>query len=114
MSVGKTISEGTEASKELVDNVPSEIKKLRLGKIESLQSKILGEINSRLEGKWLEVLVEDTRKGKWYGRTRNDKLVFFKHNLDYSGKLVNILINKTSPWSLQGEIESSAVLCNHG
>ena len=101
--------EGTRASIELEDNVPAEVKKKRLEEIESLQSKILGEINSQLKGKSLEILVEGDKKGKWYGRTRSDKLVFFNHNVDYSGKLVNILISKTSPWSLQGDIESSVI-----
>ena len=50
----------------------------------------------------MEVLVEGKKKGKWYGRTRSNKLVFFEGKEDYLGKLVNIIINKTSPWALQG------------
>jgi tRNA-2-methylthio-N6-dimethylallyladenosine synthase len=50
----------------------------------------------------MEVLVEGKKKGKWYGRTRTDKLVFFEDEGDWLGQLVNIEINKTSPWALQG------------
>ena len=87
------------------DNVPPEIKKERLYKIEALQTKIADEINAQLRNKTLEVLVEGTKRGKWYGRTRNDKLAFFENDNDYSGQLVNVTINKTSPWALQGEIK---------
>jgi tRNA-2-methylthio-N6-dimethylallyladenosine synthase len=56
-------------------------------------------------GKTVEVLVEGKQRGKWYGRTRTDKLVFFSSNSDCTGQLLNIAINKTSPWSLQGVLK---------
>ena len=52
--------------------------------------------------KTLEVLVETREKGKWCGRTRGDKLVFFSGSEGYRGKLVNVKITRTSPWSLTG------------
>jgi tRNA-2-methylthio-N6-dimethylallyladenosine synthase len=55
----------------------------------------------------VEVLFEKNTRGKWQGRTRTDKLVFFSGTGDYTGKLVNIKINKTSPWSLQGKIQTT-------
>ena len=36
------------------------------------------------------------------GRNRNDKLVFFEHVEDQKGSMVNVRIDKTSAWSLQG------------
>jgi tRNA-2-methylthio-N6-dimethylallyladenosine synthase len=48
--------------------------------------------------------VEGRVKDKWYGRTRTDKPVFFSSDHNHKGKLVEIKISKTSPWSLQGEI----------
>jgi len=51
----------------------------------------------------MEVLVEGRHKGKWRGRTRTDKLVFFTDDSDRLGKLIDIKITRTSPWSLQGE-----------
>ncbi len=93
---------GTIASKKFEDNVPMAEKQERLNKIEQLQEKIATEINRQLLGKTVEVLVEGKKKGKWQGRTRTGKLVFFSDSNDCLGQLVNIRIDKTSPWSLQG------------
>ena len=98
---------GTIASREYEDSVPSEVKKMRLSKIEDLQADIAGEINSQLKGKIEEVLVEGEKKGKWYGRTRSNKLVFFEHTTDWIGELVEVKIDKTSPWALQGQLVNS-------
>lgn len=103
---------GTIASRKYQDNVPPEIKKERLNKIEALQAKIAAEINSRLRGRIVEVLVEGKKRGKWYGRARSNKLVFFENDDDCSGQLVNVTINTTSPWALQGEIKSKRLSKN--
>ena len=92
---------GTIASREYEDNIPPEIKKERLNKVEEIQAKIAAEINSRLMGKTVEVLVEAKRGGKWYGRTRSNKLVFFENSDDCLGRLIDVTIVKTSPWALQ-------------
>jgi tRNA-2-methylthio-N6-dimethylallyladenosine synthase len=97
--------EGTIASRELEDDVPSAEKVRRRKELESLQERIVSEINSELKGRTVEVLVEGRKKGKWWGRTRTDKLVFFTDTVDRMGQLVNVRIESTSPWSLQGEIE---------
>jgi tRNA-2-methylthio-N6-dimethylallyladenosine synthase len=94
----------TLAARELEDNIPAVEKKRRLGVVEELQENIATEINSGLLGKTVEVLVEGRTKGKWWGRSRSDKLVFFSDSSDRLGQLVNIRIEKTSPWSLQGRI----------
>ena len=96
---------GTTAARELEDGIPLDEKRNRLNEIEKLQKRLQTEINARLLGGVIEILVEGRKKGKWYGRTRTDKLVFFSSAGDYQGKLVNIKINKTSPWSLQGTID---------
>ena len=97
--------EGTTAARELEDNVPSAEKKERLGKIEQLQKDIASEINSRLLGETVEILVEGKTEDKWYGRTRSDKLVFFTDSCNRPGQLADIEITRTSPWSLQGKIK---------
>jgi len=98
---------GTAAAMEFEDNIPLAEKKERLDKIEQLQENIATEINAQLLGKTVEVLVEDTKKGKWQGRTRSGKLVFFSNNGNCLGQLMKIRIEKTSPWSLQGKVELS-------
>jgi tRNA-2-methylthio-N6-dimethylallyladenosine synthase len=95
----------TLSARELEDNVPPKEKKRRLDEVERLQEGIAAEINSPLLGKTVEVLVEGRKKGKWYGRTKSDKLVFFTDSNNCRGQLVNIRIEKTSPWSLQGQLE---------
>jgi tRNA-2-methylthio-N6-dimethylallyladenosine synthase len=96
---------GTLSARELDDNVPPKEKKRRLNEVERLQEAVAAEINSRLLGKTVEVLVEGRKKGKWYGRTRSDKLVFFTNSNNCRGQLMNIRVEKTGPWSLQGRIE---------
>jgi len=99
---------GTTASREFEDNIPLAEKKGRLNRIEQLQESIADEINSQLLGKTVEVLVEGRKKGKWQGRTRSGKLVFFSDSSDLLGQLVEVSIKKTSPWSLQGKVEAGS------
>ncbi|MBE9513509.1 MAG: MiaB/RimO family radical SAM methylthiotransferase, partial [Chloroflexi bacterium] len=96
---------GTIAWRKYEDDVPPDLKKERLHRIEQLQASIAADINSKLEGRTVEVLVEGQKKGKWYGRSRNDKLVFFRDRAEQLGRLVKVRIEKSSPWALQGEIE---------
>jgi tRNA-2-methylthio-N6-dimethylallyladenosine synthase len=100
---------GTLAAKRLKDNVSLSEKRRRLQEVEELQEKIASEINAQLLGHTLEVLVEGKKKGKWYGRTRTDKLAFFENDADCLGQLVDIEVNKTSPWALQGSPKPSIV-----
>ncbi len=72
-----------------------------------MQARIIGEINAQLKDKVVEVLVEGKEKGKWNGRTRGDKLVFFSGKDNYQSQLVDIKINHTTPWSLNGDLRIS-------
>jgi tRNA-2-methylthio-N6-dimethylallyladenosine synthase len=96
---------GTIAWREYQDDIPSDAKKERLKKIEELQAAVASEINSRLQGRQVEVLVEGKKRGKWFGRTRRNKLVFFEDAGNWLGQLARIQIEKTSPWSLRGEVK---------
>ena len=96
---------GTIAWREYQDNISAEVKKERLNKIEELQTAIASEINAQLQGQEAEVLVEGKKGGKWFGRTRSNKLVFFEDAGDWLGQLARIRIEKTSPWSLRGQTE---------
>jgi tRNA-2-methylthio-N6-dimethylallyladenosine synthase len=96
---------GTISARKLEDNIQPPEKRRRLNQIERLQEGIATEINARLQDKTVEVLVEGERKGRWQGRTRGDKLVFFDSTNDCLGKLMNISVERTSPWSLQGRVE---------
>ena len=93
---------GTIASRQMADDVPAEEKSYRLKELERLQAGILTRNNARLLGASVEVLVDGRNRGRWRGRTKNDKLVFFEDGRDRLGDLVQVEITKTSPWSLQG------------
>jgi tRNA-2-methylthio-N6-dimethylallyladenosine synthase len=73
--------------------------------LEDLQAQISAAINGGFLGQTLDVLVEDQHKGKWRGRTPQNKLVFFTDNAqDWRGKLAQVEIVHTSPWSMQGRL----------
>ena len=95
---------GTIASRTLEDDVPQEEKMRRLKQLDQLQEGILQEINSAYVAQNVEVLVEGRHKGKWRGRSRTDKLVFFQDDGQHLGNLVNINITRAGPWSLQGNL----------
>jgi tRNA-2-methylthio-N6-dimethylallyladenosine synthase len=94
---------GTRAAREMPDDVLPDEKKRRLQIIEKLQEEIAGNINAGLKDLITEVLVEGKEGEKWQGRTKTDKIVFFSDDADWLGKRVNIKIERTSPWSLQGK-----------
>jgi tRNA-2-methylthio-N6-dimethylallyladenosine synthase len=95
---------GTIAAREYSDDVPAADKKRRLQTLEKLQEDIAAEINARLLEQAIEVLMEGKEKGKWYGRTKTDKIVFFSSDNNWLGKLAILEIERTSPWSLQGRL----------
>ncbi|RLC73351.1 MAG: tRNA (N6-isopentenyl adenosine(37)-C2)-methylthiotransferase MiaB [Chloroflexi bacterium] len=96
----------TLAARRFPDDVPLAEKERRRKALDDLQSEIVGEINARLLGQTVEALVEgkDRRKGRWYGRTRTDKLVFFEDERDWRGRMVNVRVTWAGPWSLIGEV----------
>jgi tRNA-2-methylthio-N6-dimethylallyladenosine synthase len=98
---------GTTADRSMPDDVTNEEKKRRCEGLEQLQEEIQTQINSALVGHQEEILVEGRHKGKWQGRTRSNKLVFFQDDGDRLGQLVNLTIDRATPWSFQGTLVSS-------
>jgi tRNA-2-methylthio-N6-dimethylallyladenosine synthase len=101
----------TLACRHFPDDVPHEEKERRRKTLDDLQAEIVGTINRRLLGHTVEVLVEglDERKGRWWGRTRTDKLVFFPaqdSERNRRGQLVQVRVTWAGPWSLIGEIDA--------
>ncbi len=97
---------GTLSARTMPDDVPPEEKERRRKALDALQTEIATAINARLLGQTLEVLVEGQRKGKWYGRTRSNKLIFFEGgDQDWRGRLVQLEVTWTGPWSMQGQVE---------
>lgn len=98
-----SIRPGTIAFRKIDDSLEQDEKMRRLHVIEAVQRRISTEINESLLGAEQEVLVEKRHKGKWQGRTRANKLVFLEvEDEDLTGKMIDVRIEKTGPWSLQG------------
>ncbi len=95
---------GTLSSRRMVDNVPADEKERRRADLDDLQSGIVADINNRLLGECVQVLVEDFHRGKWRGRTRTNKLVFFEDERDRTGQLVDVEITWAGPWWLRGRL----------
>ena len=103
-----SVRPGTPAAR-LPDDVPPAEKERRRQAVEALQEGVVGEINARLLGQEVEVLVEELHRGKWKGRTATNKLVFFQDAREWRGRLARVRITKTGPWSLQGEAVEEGV-----
>ncbi|MBI3763681.1 MAG: tRNA (N6-isopentenyl adenosine(37)-C2)-methylthiotransferase MiaB [Chloroflexi bacterium] len=93
----------TVAERTLPDDVPPEEKERRRKTLDDLQAQMVSEINSRYLGQTVEVLVESDHKGKWRGRTRTNKLVFFEDSREWQGETAEVTIKWTGPWSMLGE-----------
>jgi tRNA-2-methylthio-N6-dimethylallyladenosine synthase len=99
---------GTPAER-LSDDVPVEEKARRRKAVDDLQGHIVGEINAQFLGQTVEVLVEGRHRGKWRGRTRTNKLVFFDTGEeDWAGQLVQVRVIWAGPWSMQGDLVTEA------
>jgi len=94
---------GTVSARRMVDDVPDAEKRRRFHAIEALQKEISTRKMARWKGEEVEVLVEDRRKGRWRGRSRRGKLVFFNHPDEFKGDLVRVRITHAGPWSMSGE-----------
>ena len=94
----------TVSARRMDDNVPDGEKRERHKLLEELQARVVSEINSQYLGQLVEVLVEDNYKGRWRARTPQNKLVFFEAVGDWKGKLVQVEITWTGPWSMQARL----------
>ncbi|WP_400163443.1 tRNA (N6-isopentenyl adenosine(37)-C2)-methylthiotransferase MiaB [Brevibacillus sp. TJ4] len=98
--------EGTPAAG-MEDNVPMEVKKERLYRLNEALARIGLEQNKKLEGSVQEVLVEGVSKNNdkvLAGRTRTNKLVHFVGDESIIGQYVHVRIDEAKTWTLHGEI----------
>ncbi len=97
---------GTPALK-LSGKVSQEVKKERITALIGKQQDIGYEINQKLIGSNVEVLVEGPSKNdphKITGRTRTNKLVHFKAENIAEGQLCHLRIKNAKTWHLSGEL----------
>ncbi|MBM7701947.1 tRNA (N6-isopentenyl adenosine(37)-C2)-methylthiotransferase MiaB [Metabacillus iocasae] len=102
--------EGTPAAK-MQDNVPMEVKKDRLQRLNALVNEISAKKLKEYEGKVVEVLVEGESKNNpdvLAGYTRKNKLVNFKASKSVIGQLVKVKVLEAKTWTLNGEMVEEA------
>ncbi len=95
---------GTVAARKMKDDVPEEEKWRRFRALERLHERISAEINAKYLGRTVEVLFEEKVKGRWKGRTPQNKLVFVESDQDLRGQIRSVYITWTGPWSLIGHL----------
>jgi tRNA-2-methylthio-N6-dimethylallyladenosine synthase len=98
--------EGTPAAK-MEDNIPMEVKKARLQRLNSLVNEISAKKSKEYEGQVVDVLVEGESKNNpdvLAGYTTKSKLVNFKAPKSVIGKIIKVKVIKAKTWSLDGEM----------
>ncbi len=98
--------EGTPAAK-MNDNVPMEVKKERLQRLNAVVKEYSAEAMKKYTGQIVEVLVDGESKKNpdiLAGYTRRSKLVNFKAPKTAIGKIVKVKITDAKSWSLDGEM----------
>jgi len=101
--------EGTPAAG-MEDNVPMDVKKERLYRLNELVNAFSKESNEKLLGQTVEVLVEGESKNNsevLSGRTRSNKMIHFTGSKDLVGQMVNVKVTTAQTWVLKGEIVAS-------
>jgi tRNA-2-methylthio-N6-dimethylallyladenosine synthase len=103
--------EGTISAKYMKDDVPHEIKVRRLQELLELQKCLNRKINSEYIGKTVEIIVEAKHKdGMLYGRTINNKIVFFHGSEELIGSKAKITIEKTTAGPLYGQLVENELI----
>ncbi len=106
---------GTISARTMADDIPQDEKQRRLKGLETLQEGILTDINAAYLDATVAVLAENRKRGRWTGRTRGNKLVYFDAPdtgatadddrpvaADLAGRVVKVRITRAGPWSLSG------------
>lgn len=103
--------EGTPAAK-MKDNVPMEVKKERLQRLNAVVNEISAKKLKAYEGQIVDVLVEGESKNNpdvLAGYTEKSKLVNFRAPKSAIGKIIKVKITKAKTWTLDGEMVEEAV-----
>ncbi|MDO3676362.1 tRNA (N6-isopentenyl adenosine(37)-C2)-methylthiotransferase MiaB [Paenibacillus ehimensis] len=103
--------EGTPAAG-MEDNVPYEVKRDRLIRLNDVLNVYAKRSNERLKGQTVEVLVEGESKNNaavLAGRTRTNKLVHFEGPKELVGRFVQVKITETPTFYIKGELVGEAV-----
>ena len=98
---------GTKAARKLEDDVPDNVKTIRLNEIISLQNRLSAASKKNDVGKTLEVLIEGTSKRSpdhLSGRSSQNKVVVFPKGKHKKGEYVNVSIERATSATLIGKV----------
>ena len=93
-----------------MSQVPYAVKKERITRLLACQNEVTKQISQTMVGKNYEVLVEGANfryQNVMCGRTESGRLVNFKCDETYIGKVVTVLIERASSATLWGKVVSS-------
>lgn len=98
---------GTPAAT-MQNQIPDEVKRVRLQQLLDVQNQISLDINKELVGKKEEIIVEGPSRNDentWFGRTSGNKMVLFPkpENIEI-GATTHALIEKGQTWILKGQL----------
>jgi tRNA-2-methylthio-N6-dimethylallyladenosine synthase len=102
---------GTPAA-DLPDNIPGEVKKQRLERLQSCINQMAADISKKMVGTVQTVLVEGKSKKnplQMTGRTENNRVVNFIGHPRLQGQFVDVIITEALPNSLRGRLVESSV-----
>lgn len=108
---------GTKAAELFDDDVPYEVKQRRNNELLAVQNKITEQLNARLVGQTVDIIVEGTSKAgakqdaaddvaQLGGRTTCDRIVVFDGPRDLIGHIVPVEIVKSAGLTLFGKFKS--------
>lgn len=98
---------GTPAAT-MEDQVPEEVKRVRLQALMDVQNEISLELNKAMEGELYPIIVEGPSRNDenvWFGRTSGNKMILFPKDESLKiGDTVNARVDKAQTWILYGTI----------
>jgi tRNA-2-methylthio-N6-dimethylallyladenosine synthase len=101
-----SIREGTKAAN-MENQIDDKIKHDRFQRLTNTLNEIALELNQKLIGETLEVLVEEVSKNNpdvLTGRSRTNKLIHFKGEESLIGSIVNVKIDNVKTFTLEGKL----------
>lgn len=91
------------------EQVPEEVKRVRLQQLMDIQNEISLELNKTMEGKVFDIIVEGPSakdETMWFGRTSGNKMVLFPKDDELTiGDTVPAYIDKAQTWVCYGTIQ---------
>ncbi len=102
-----SVREGTRAQREMVEDVPQELKLERLARLIEAQKLISYRKNQSEIGRLHETLVSGrSRRNESIlcGKTANGKTILFAGRSDLIGKIVTVRASEADAWTLHGEV----------